>query len=143
MTLINAMRTDLPVVDPQGSLAAAASRFTETGYCSLPVVHHGRLVGALNALDVIGQVATAQLDPERSDVASLMREHPLTCAPEASLAEARELMIREGATTLFVTESGPRLVGIIDLVTLLGAAQSHDRAGPESQWDQRVRGDAL
>jgi hypothetical protein len=38
MRLINAIRTDFPVVDPESTLAAAASRFGETGCCSLPVV---------------------------------------------------------------------------------------------------------
>ncbi len=58
MTLINAMRTDVPVVDPHSTLAAAASRFAETGCCSLAVLEQGRLVGALDALEVAARAVT-------------------------------------------------------------------------------------
>lgn len=142
MTLINAMRTDFPVVDPDSTLAAAASRFGETGCCSLPVVDEGRLVGALDSLDVAARAVSGELDPRRASVRTLMRREPLSCRPETSLDEALQLMMRERVKTLFVTEPGPRLVGIIDLVGLLMAAQAATSAGPDPEWNQRVRGDA-
>lgn len=140
MTLINAMRTDFPVVDPESTLAAAASRFGETGFCSLPVVDQGRLVGALDSLDVAARAVNGELDPARAHVGMLMRREPVCCGPETTLDEARHLMLRERVNTLFVTESGPRLVGVIDLVGLLMAAQAASSAGPEPEWNERVRG---
>ena len=142
MTLINAMHTDFPVVDPESTLAAAASRFGETGCCSLPVIERGRLVGALDSLDVAARAVNGELDPKRASVRTLMRREPVSCGPETSLDEARHLMMRERVNTLFVTEPGPRLVGMIDLVGLLTAAEAASSAGPDPEWDQRVRGDA-
>ena len=142
MTLINAMRTDVPVVDPHSTLAAAASRFAETGCCSLAVLEQGRLVGALDALEVAAHAVTGELDPRRARVAHLMRRQPLSCGLETSLEQAQQLMLRERVNTLFVTEPGPRLVGMIDLVGLLTAAEAASSAGPDPEWDQRVRGDA-
>ena len=143
MTLINAMRTDFPVVDPESTLAAAASRFGETGYCSLPVVDQGRLVGALDSLDMAARAVNGELDPKRASVGMLMRREPVSCAPETSLDEARQLMMRQRVNTLFVViEPGPRLVGVIDLVGLLTALEAASSAGPELEWNQRVRGDS-
>jgi len=142
MTLINAMRTDFPVVDPGSTLAAAASRFGETGCCSLPVVDQGLLVGALDSLDVAARAVNGELDPKRSTVRTLMRREPVCCGPETSLDQARKLMISKRVRTLFVTEPGPRLVGVIDLVGLITAAEAASSAGPEPEWNQRVRGDA-
>lgn len=143
MTLINAMRTDFPVVDPESTVAAAASRFAETGCCSLPVVERGCFVGALDSLDVAARAASGDLDPARANVRMLMRRETASCAPETTLAEARQLMLRTRANTLFVTEPDARLVGIIDLVTLLAADEAASSAGPEPEWDKRVRGDEI
>lgn len=142
MTLINAMRTDFPVVDPESTLAAAASRFGETGCCSLPVVDQGLLVGALDSLDVAARAVNGELDPTRAHVRVLMRREPVSCGPETSLDAARQLMLRQRVNTLFVIEPGPRLVGVIDLVGLLTASEAASSAGPEPEWNQRVRGDA-
>jgi CBS domain-containing protein len=142
MTLINAMRTDFPIIDPDIPLAAAAARFGETGYCCLPVLEGGQFIGALDALDVAARAASGQLDPARSSVRALMRRAPVSCPPETSLDEARQLMKRERLNTLFVAESGTRLVGVIDLVTLIAASEDAASAGPEPEWDQRVRGNA-
>jgi CBS domain-containing protein len=143
MTLINAMRTDFPVVDPDSTLAAAARRFGETGCCSLPVIEDGQVVGALDSLDVATHAVGGDMDPARSTVRSLMRREPVSCGPETSLADARHLMMRERVNTLFVIEPGPRLVGLIDLVALLIASESASSAGPDPEWDQRVRGRGL
>lgn len=141
MTLINAMRTDFPVVDPESTLAAASSRFGETGCCSLPVVEQGLLVGVLDSLDVAARAVNGELDPTRASVKMLMRREPVTCGLETSLDDARHLMMRERVNTLFITEPGPRLVGAIDLVGLLIASEAASSVGPEPEWNQRVRGD--
>jgi predicted transcriptional regulator len=143
MTLINAMRTDFPVIDPDSPLAAAASRFAETGFCSLPVVHEGRFIGALDSLDVAARAASGELDPARSSVRMLMRRETVSCDPQTPLEQARHLMTRQRVNTLFVTEPEAKLVGIIDLIALLTALETAARAGPEPEWDQRVRGDPL
>lgn len=143
MTLINAMRTDFPVVDPESTVAAAASRFAETGCCSLPVVEHGHFVGALDSLDVAARATSGELDPARVNVRMLMRRETVSCSPDTTLAEARRLVMRARANTLFVTESDARLVGIIDLLALLAAGEASVSAGPEPEWDKRVRGDEI
>jgi CBS domain-containing protein len=143
MTLINAMSTDFPVIDPDSTLAAAARRFGETGCCSLAVVEQGLFVGALDSLDVAARAVSGELDPTRSSVRTLMRRTPLSCGPEVSLEEAQQLMLREREKTLFVTEPGPRLVGVIDLLGVMTAIAAASRAGPPAEWDQRVRGEAL
>jgi len=51
-------------------------------------------------------------------------------------------MLSERVNTLFVVESGLRLVGVIDLIGLLKAAEAASSAGPELDWHQRVRGEA-
>jgi len=142
MTLINAMRVDFPVVDPDSTLAAAASRFGETGYCSLPVVDQGRLIGVLDSLDVAARAVNGELDPTRALVRHLMRGEPVSCGPATPLDDARCLMLSERVNTLFVVESGLRLVGVIDLIGLLKAAEAASSAGPELDWHQRVRGEA-
>lgn len=142
MTLINAMRTDFPVVDPECTLAAAASRFGETGYCSLAVVDQGRLIGVLDSLDVAARAVNGELDPTRAIVRHLMRGEPVSCGPETRLDDARRLMLSKRVNTLFVIESGPRLVGVIDLIGLLEAAEASSSAGPELEWNQRVRGES-
>lgn len=142
MTLINAMRTDVPLIGPDDELAGAAKRFGETGCCSLPVIEDGRLVGLLEALDVAARVAGGEVDLNHARVRLLMNPEPVTCRPETSLGQALNLMMRERLNTLCISEPGPRLVGVIDLVGLLIAADTPSSAGPEPEWNQRVRGEA-
>ncbi len=69
-----------------------------------------------------------------------MRRQPLRCGPETSLEQAQQLMLRAHVNTLFVTEPDARLLGLIDLLGLLSAAEAPANAGPEPEWNQRVRG---
>jgi CBS domain-containing protein len=57
-TASDMMSADPTVVDPSTSVEGAARIIHETGHNRLPVVEHGRLVGVVTRVDVLGGLVT-------------------------------------------------------------------------------------
>jgi CBS domain-containing protein len=57
-TAADMMSTDPRVVEPSTSVEDAARMIHETGHNRLPVVEHGRLVGVVTRVDVLGGIVT-------------------------------------------------------------------------------------
>jgi CBS domain-containing protein len=57
-TASDMMSADPTVVDPSTSVEDAARLIHETGHNRLPVVEHGRLVGVVTRVDVLGGLVT-------------------------------------------------------------------------------------
>jgi CBS domain-containing protein len=57
-TAADMMSTDPTVVEPSTSIEDAARIIHETGHNRLPVVEHGRLVGVVTRVDVLGGLVT-------------------------------------------------------------------------------------
>jgi CBS domain-containing protein len=57
-TAADMMSTDPTVVEPSTSVEDAARIIHETGHNRLPVVEHGRLVGVVTRVDVLGGLVT-------------------------------------------------------------------------------------
>jgi CBS domain-containing protein len=57
-TAADMMSTDPTVVEPSTSVEDAARMIHETGHNRLPVVEHGRLVGVVTRVDVLGGLVT-------------------------------------------------------------------------------------
>jgi diguanylate cyclase (GGDEF)-like protein len=78
---------------------------------SLPVVEHGRLIGLVTPIHLLGQ-------PHYRRVSEVMAREVVPATPDLSLAEAEALLTRQRLEVLPVTRDG-LLIGVISLVTVL------------------------
>ena len=147
MTLVQAMQPCPPVIAPDATLSSAAKQMASNRMPLLPVVHDGRMVGTLSALDLIAISITEASDPDQSPdqrkVSGAMRPDPPSCRPEDTVAQVREQMRTLRMPTLPVTGANGELVGLIDLFDLEAAEDAGVAAGPEPEMVERVRGDAF
>lgn len=99
------MTADLATIGADAAVGRAAALMEELRIGGLPVVEADRLVGILTSRDV------RRAHPNRL-VADAMTRRVITVPPEASLWEARELLVRHGIERLVVVR-GERPVGIV------------------------------
>lgn len=71
------------------------------------------LVGVCAERDVVNGVVAAGLDPDQTEVASVMTEHPQTIAPDKPFGHALHLMYEGGFHHVPVVDDVGRPVGIV------------------------------
>lgn len=103
-------------VTPGDKLAVAATRMTEGGFRSLPVVDGEKLVGIITDRDLRTHVGYH----DHTEVKLAMTEPVVTITPETPVHEAARLLRERKIGALPVVEDG-RLVGIISTVDVLEA----------------------
>jgi len=107
------MSTDLVTVERAATIAEAATVMGERGVGSALVVEGGRAVGIFTERDVLRALAS-DFDAAHHRVEEWMTHDPIGVDADASIGEARDLMLREGFRHLPVTEGGA-LVGIVSI----------------------------
>ena len=113
------MRSDeLPVCTPGTPLLAALGRMTHSRLGLIVVVRDGRIQGIVTDGDVrrtLERLAAEQLLPGRMTIDPMVNARPVIVSPDATLAEAEELMRCHQIKSLLVSGDGHTLEGILDL----------------------------
>jgi CBS domain-containing protein len=137
------MRTDLPVLRPDDTLAEAAERMAAAGVLLLPIADdQDRALGAVTALDVMAHRATGSAASEQVAVRDAAYRQPVSCEPGTALAQVRAQLCAERQIAALVVEPDGRLLGVLDIFDVLQAESAPRSAGPEPEHVHRVRGDA-
>lgn len=143
MTLVQAMQVDVPALRPETTLVEAAAQMRQATYLLLPVLNEqGRLAGSLSLHDLAHRLANSP-DPSRRTIRAVVRSDPLCCGSETSLEEVQKLMRTHREQTILITEPSGIVLGVIDMLGVVDALATPQRAaGPEPDHVHRVRGDA-
>ena len=118
-------------VQPDDSIAMAATIMRDENVGVVPVVDGGRLVAMLTDRDIaIRAVADAQ-DPRSTTVGEIASRELVTIDPQQELDEALRLMAQHQVRRLPVVEEDGRLVGVL-------AQADVARAGDDRETGQLV-----
>jgi CBS domain-containing protein len=79
---------------------------------SIPIVDDDRFVGIVTDRDLVLRVLAARREPQDTRLGDIVTRDPVTISPDATLAEARQLMAEHQVRRLPVCK-GTHLVGII------------------------------
>jgi CBS domain-containing protein len=113
MKIGDVMSTGLATVAPGDTLEAAARKMGDENVGSLPVAEEGRLVGIITDRDIAVR-AVAKGATADSPVSAFMTAEVVTCSPDASVAEASDLMRENQIRRLYVVDEGS-LAGVASL----------------------------
>ena len=105
---------DLLALIPQTTVRDATRAMAERGIGAVPVVEDGQLVGIFSERDVLQRVAAMNRDLDRTRLAEVMTEGPVSVDGGTTVVKALETMLDGGFRHLPVTDRG-RLVGIVSL----------------------------
>ncbi|WP_303785976.1 cyclic nucleotide-binding/CBS domain-containing protein [Azovibrio restrictus] len=98
----------------------AARRMVEYRVGALPILRDQRMVGIFTERDALARVMVPGLDPDRTRVAEVMTQNPLSVDIGKSLNHALHLMQNHGVRHLPVLE-GQLPVGVVTTRDALGA----------------------
>jgi CBS domain-containing protein len=113
MRIADVMTRDLPTVEPGSSVRDAAREMRRRGVRALPVVDQGRLVGIVTDWDLAAALA-GEGDPTGKPLGDFMSTDLVAAPPDATFAEAAELMADARVHHLLVRE-GDQLAGMLHL----------------------------
>lgn len=100
---------------PEDTIQTAAILLHSNFIGAMPVVDaNGKMVGMFGERDIVRAFATRDPNVANKLVADMMAKNVITCGPEASCAEAMDLMKRNRIRHVPVVEGG-KLVGIISV----------------------------
>jgi acetoin utilization protein AcuB len=124
------METEVAVLSPDERLDLAEDVMRLGRIRHLPVVENGRVVGVVSSRDLLASSLSQVLDfdPKRRriflrsiEVKEVMASKAVTVAPEASLREAGESMLRHRIGCLPVAKEDGALIGLVTETDLLRA----------------------
>jgi CBS-domain-containing membrane protein len=116
MKISSIMKTDVEVCSVDDNLAAAASRMWDCDIGCLPVLDDGgQVAGMITDRDICMAALTRGQLLRDIPVAAAMAREVLSCAPDATLVEAEEVMRSGQVRRLPVIDSDGSLVGIVSL----------------------------
>jgi CBS domain-containing protein len=116
MKISQIMKTDLEVCGLDDNLAAAASRMWDCDIGCLAVLDGaGQVVGMVTDRDICMAALTRGQPLHDIPVSVAMANEVLSCAPDATLVEAEEVMRSGQVRRLPVIDSEGCLVGIVSL----------------------------
>ena len=113
MRIADVMTRDLPTVGPSNSVREAAASMTERGVKALPICEGDRLVGIVTDWDLAKAVAGGE-DLDTLQVGSVMSTDLCEAAPDATFADAAQLMADRQVHHLLVSSEG-RFEGMVHL----------------------------
>jgi CBS domain-containing protein len=118
-TIRDLMNTSVVSTAQDSSVAAAAAAMVAAGVGSAVVMQGSFLVGILTERDVLRAAASGQ-DLRAASVADWMTADPRSADPDASPAEAAQIMLLHGFRHLPVVE-GRHVCGVVSLRDLFAA----------------------
>jgi CBS domain-containing protein len=163
------MRTDVPTLAPEESVAVVAQRIVDSGLPGLPVVEGGEIVGIVGETDLLMRYADVSppgfaaffdwviradvgqdYDEEIRRVAGLtardLMTHPVYSIREsATLGQIATLMVDRRVNPVPVLDATGNLVGIVaraDLVRLIARLEAGDVASDADSIATIASGDA-
>jgi CBS domain-containing protein len=119
MKIADIMKADVEVCVLEDNLAAAATRMWDSDVGCLPVVDEsGRAIGMVTDRDVCMAALTRGEPLYQIPVSVAMSKQLRSCAPDATLAQAEEIMRSGQVRRLPVIDREGALVGIVSLADL-------------------------
>jgi CBS domain-containing protein len=106
------MASDLKTARPDMHAFDAAALMSSYDVGSIPIVDDDGFVGILTDRDLVLRVLAARRQPQETLLGDIVTREPVTISPDATLAEARQLMAEHKIRRLPVSKAG-NLVGII------------------------------
>jgi CBS domain-containing protein len=124
MKISQIMTRDVELCSSEDNLAAAASRMWDCDLGVLPVVDgDGQVIGMVTDRDICMAALTRGQALHEILVSVAMSKEVLSCAPDATLIEAEEIMRSGQVRRLPVIDSEASLVGIVSLNDLARLAE--------------------
>jgi CBS domain-containing protein len=108
------MATEPKTARPDMNAFDAAAMMGSYDVGSIPIVGDEGFMGIVTDRDLVLRVLAARKEPQETALADILTREPVTISPDATLAEARELMAQHRIRRLPVTK-GDELVGIVAL----------------------------
>ncbi len=142
MTLVQAMRADVPSLQPDASLREAAAQMRQAKCLVVPVLdEQGHLVGSLSVQDLAYRLAHSP-QPALRTIRPAVCFEPVCCGSQARLEEVQALMCAHRQPAVLVTDPKRQVLGVIDVFQLMEVLCSPQAAaGPEPEYSRRVRGE--
>jgi CBS domain-containing protein len=100
--------------EPESTVLAAAQKMNDHKIGALVVTQGGTLAGIVTERDMLTRVIAGQLAPARTKVRDIMTSQVLTCTPDTSLADLRQLMRSRRIRHIPVLNAG-RIAGMISI----------------------------
>lgn len=124
MKIAQIMKRDVEICGLDDNLAAVASRMWDCDLGCLPVLNElSQVVGMITDRDICMAALTRGLPLREISVPVAMSREVLSCAPDATLAEADEIMRSGQVRRLPVVDAEGKLVGIVSLNDLARVAE--------------------
>ena len=117
----------LTVVEPGWSVRSAAERMTERNIGAVAVVTDGALAGVFSERDIMSRVVAKGLDPDDTEVSSVMTRDIVVACSTDDVDAALQKMHAIGSRHLPVVDDG-KLVGMISIRDLLEVDDRDQRA---------------
>lgn len=108
------MATDLKTARPDMNAFDGAALMGSYDVGSIPIVDDEGLQGIVTDRDLVLRVLAARKQPQETRLGDILTRKPVTISPDASLAEARDLMAEHRVRRLPVCK-GTELVGMVAL----------------------------
>jgi CBS domain-containing protein len=118
------MGKGLIVVAPEDTLGEVAERMTLQNVGAVAVTDSGRLIGILTERDLLKAMA-ARVHSSEARVRQWMTADPITTTAGTDAEEAARVMLARGFRHLPVLDDDGRVIGIVSLRRVVGAAQTH------------------
>jgi CBS domain-containing protein len=117
----------LTVIEPGWTVRTAAQRMTERNIGAVAVVEAGALAGVFSERDIMSRVVARGLDPDDTQVETVMTREIVVAEPHENVDDAIQKMHSIGSRHLPVVEDG-KLVGMISIRDLLEVDDAQQRA---------------
>lgn len=151
VTVADVMRTDVPTVGPEDSIASVARILVENRLSGLPVVDNGEIVGIITEIDLIAREADVTVptvvpwldallvadagrdfDDEMRQVLAvtageLMSSPVINIRSTATLSQVATLMVERRISTIPVIDAHYALIGVVtraDLVRIIARLET-------------------
>ncbi len=122
---VSDIASDRPIVQlsPSATVREASRLMARERVGAVLITESERLMGIFTERDALGRVLARQLDPEATQLDSVMTADPVTVAPGATAIEALRLMRDGGFRHLPIVEE-TSIRGVISLRDFFGAELS-------------------
>jgi CBS domain-containing protein len=116
-TLKDVMTSNPETLTRDASIREAAQLLRDIDVGIVPIIDHERLVGVVTDRDICVRGVADGID-YNADVARIMTTEVITCAPEASIDEAVDLMSQYEVRRMLVVDERRQLCGVVALADL-------------------------